>query len=234
MKHRPGTTLIELTTVLAMLGIVLGACGMLLHSQSMLFRNVSERAGIDEALRTARGVLRAEVRNAAAGDIHAIGKDSVALRVFRGWAIVCGVSAGQTTLRYRGLRDPDDTKDSLLIVGPERVSGFRASGAQPTGCPRNAEEQLIVVTPALTMRPGIVLLFFETGAYHLANGALRYRRGAEGRQPLTDDELDERHSQFASQNGGRGLSLILRGVAVGKASPLMSETPIAFLNLLRP
>jgi hypothetical protein len=32
-------------------------------------------------------------------------------------------------------------------------------------------------------------MLFEAGSYHLSEGALRYRRGRGGRQPLTEEVL---------------------------------------------
>ena len=36
----------------------------------------------------------------------------------------------------------------------------------------------------------VLLRLFETGSYHLSGGALRYRRGSGGRQPLTAAVLE--------------------------------------------
>lgn len=51
------------------------------------------------------------------------------------------------------------------------------------GCGRNGI--LIVLDTAPASDP-VFALVFETGAYHLADGALRYRRGRSGRQPLVE------------------------------------------------
>jgi hypothetical protein len=49
-------------------------------------------------------------------------------------------------------------------------------------------------------RPSLVRLF-ESGEYHLADGALRYRRGGGGRQPLTPERLGLGSGFRALQNG---------------------------------
>jgi hypothetical protein len=177
--------LAELVTTSALLGILSTACAVIVHAQAQLLRNVSDRVAGAEALRTAGAIVTAEVRTTAAADVGAIAADSVALRVHRGMAVVVGVSADGITLHYEGIRDLDPAKDSLLIVGSERVGSFTRLAGEP-----------LRIQPDVPVREGDVLLFFESGAYHLATNALRYRRGAEGRQPVTDELIDHRASRF--------------------------------------
>lgn len=43
---------------------------------------------------------------------------------------------------------------------------------------------------------GIPVLLFESGSYHISDGAFRYRRGDGGRQPLTAERIDVGASAF--------------------------------------
>lgn len=210
MKTRAGATMIELVTALALLGLLSAACVALLRSQTALLRQVSERAATGEALRAASGILHAEFRDVVAEDISGSSSDSLALRVFRGIAVVCAVDGDAAVLRYHGLREPDPTKDSLLIVEAERPMPFRVVTGRPL-CVARSGEQLITIEPADPLEHGSLLLIFESGAYYMANGALRYRRGVEGRQPLTDELLDHRQGGFTMEP--RGVRIRLRAKA---------------------
>lgn len=207
---RRGSTLVELMTTVALLGVVGVACGALIRSQTQLLRDTAERAATGETLRTAVGILQAELRDVSADDIRGVARDSIALRVFRGFAIVCAVSDERVVLRYRGLRAPEPEKDSLLVIAEERTTSFRLAGDQPLCVPRSGE-QLITVEPVDPLKEGSLVLLFESGAYHIVNRALRYRRGTEGRQPLTDELIDDRRSGFSPEPGG--FRILLHGAA---------------------
>ena len=114
------------------------------------------------------------------------------LRAFRGTGIVCppdGIS-NELVVSFRGDRQPDPEKDSVLLIGVDgsrTVAGLSGVGTAQEACgvgPR---------PPALWRldRPvpvDIVLArLFERGSYHLSGSALRYRRGGSGRQPLTPE-----------------------------------------------
>ncbi|HEX6559194.1 MAG TPA: hypothetical protein VF021_07010, partial [Longimicrobiales bacterium] len=67
------------------------------------------------------------------------------------------------------------------------------------------------------------------GSYYLSTNALRYRRAAEGRQPITDQLIDTQRSHFLSDANGRGLSVQLR--SVGDLTPrALGESHIRFAN----
>jgi hypothetical protein len=181
-----------------------------MKSQAQLLRHTSERAATDESLRTARGILHAELRDISATDLHGVGFDSLALRVFRGFGIVCAVSDEGVVLRYRGLREPDPTKDSLLLIAQERTTAFRLVTDRPLCVPRLGE-QSFTIAPIDPLPDGSLVLLFESGTYHIANRALRYRRGTDGRQPLTDELFDDRRSGFRMEAGG--VRVLLQGAA---------------------
>ena len=207
--------LIEIATTVSLLGIVAAASGTLVHSQSRMLRDISDRAATGEALRTASGVIAAELSAITTTDVRAVARDSLALRVMRGSAVVSRHHNDQWTLSYSGLRDPDDQKDSLLVVGTERAGTFRLISADP-----------LMIQTETPLDIGSVLLFFESGGYHLSTNALRYRRGVEGRQPLTDELIDHRGSRFHLEAGGRVLLLQLRERRARNQTQLVKSTGI--------
>jgi hypothetical protein len=188
---RQGSALLELLTATVLLMMLAAACAALIRADAMVVLAAQERSAVDEAHRIAAGVLSAEYRTATSTDTRASARDSLSGRVFRGFAIVCAQTAGKTVARYRGLRAPDAAKDSILIAGEDAVSDFRTTAVGRSTCPAGQDEEIIAMTPARSLPIGAALLFFETGSYYLSTNALRYRRGGEGRQPLTEDRLRE-------------------------------------------
>jgi type II secretory pathway pseudopilin PulG len=55
----------------------------------------------------------------------------------------------------------------------------------------------------------LLLRYFERGRYSLEDGAFRYRRGGEGRQPLTPERVGEGSGFHAREDGGMGVRLEL-------------------------
>lgn len=211
--------LVELATSASLLGIVSVACATLVHSQTQLLRNVSERAAMNETLRTASGIFEAEIDAAADQDLRAVTEDSVAMRILRGRAIVLTRVGQRYALRYEGLRAPDPGKDSILAVGSEQTASFTVVTSDPPA-----------IETDLPLAPGALLLFFESGAYHIATNALRYRRGAEGRQPVTDELIDHRASRFGVESDGRLLLLHLRGRNTLRQKPVVTEMRVHLIN----
>jgi hypothetical protein len=210
VKTRSGSTLIELVSALMALGIIAAACAGLIRSQSILLNNASERSAIRETLRAGSAVLSAELQHLTVADLRAVAADSVLLRVFRGVGIVCSITPPRVTMRYRGVRQPDPSKDSMLLAGTEQAGTIRLVSSRVDPCTSQPGEQLTAVEPAIPITVGAVVLFYESGSYHLAASALRYRRGASGLQPITDDFMDHAHSQFAFTPIDRALDVVLR------------------------
>jgi len=227
---RPGAALLELVTASLLLGIVCVLAAALMHAEATIIRNTSEHTAIDEALRTTRTIMTSELRSLRTNDIHAIARDSVRMRVFRGWGIVCATSDERVTLRYSGLRQPDATKDSLLVFGEDRIGTFRHSDLPGDGCAAQAGEELLALAPSMPVGRGQIVMIFETGSYLLALHALRYRRGAEGRQPLTDELLDETRSRFVMDSNGRGIRLTIRSVPEPDPAGRQSDSRVRLLN----
>ena len=202
MSRRAGFGTIELLVALSLGALVAGAALALLQGQSRLARSAGDSADMAEAVRTATQVLSAETRwLAPASDLRALTPDSLSLRAFRGSGVVCALDpAYGAVVRYSGLRDPDPAKDSVLIERGANgelsaiVLGF-VTGALCDSLPaiKLAVNQPLVV--------GDVVLIFESGNYYLTGGALRYRLGAEGRQPITSVLFDDSRSWFGSAPG---------------------------------
>jgi hypothetical protein len=145
------------------------------------------------AMRVARHVLRSELRRGRPGEDWVASPDSLSLRAFRGTGLVCphDTVTAELTVSYGGNRRPDPSKDSLLLVradGSSEVRALVAVTAASTSCGPIAEEALETWELDTGVAPGSVLArLFERGSYHVNSSALRYRRGASGRQPLTPE-----------------------------------------------
>ena len=149
-----------------------------------------------ELRRVARHVLFQEVRTGVPWVDWTIGSgDSVDIRAFRGTGIACdtAVAGSDIAVRYVGLRRPDPAKDSVLALSANgwwSASRLVAllSAAGRCGSSTGVGIEVWRLDPPV---PGAVVgRIFERGSYHLAAGALRYRRGFGGRQPITAVLLD--------------------------------------------
>jgi hypothetical protein len=187
--ERSGTSLVELAAAMWMTAAVATMVMVLLRTESRVAGHSADRAEVLDAARTAGAILAADLAPLdPSADLLDSGSDSVALRVFRGTAIVCGFAGADPLVRYRGLRQPEPDKDSLLVVtsGGERVDGVRDVAHAPGACVSLAGELVLRLRPVAPVEPGDLLFVFENGGYHIS-GAFRYRRGAGGRQPITAD-----------------------------------------------
>lgn len=150
------------------------------------------------AAQAATNVLRSELSRAAPGlDWTAPSGDSLRIRAVRGTAWICGVlgTGGRVTVVYRGDRTPNPAKDSVRILsadGSVEVRGLRARRTRArcphTGLP--ADEWDLGPSPPQEA----VLRLFESGTYAMDRGALRYRTGRGGRQPVAGVAFDSASS----------------------------------------
>ncbi len=198
VKRPQGYSLVELLIALTLAGLLGAAAAALLQAQAGLSRMAAHQAQSAEVLRTAAHVLAMETRwSDARRDLRAANADSLALRAFRASAVVVRVEPdGRLLARLSALRAPDPAKDSLLILtdqGNEEAAQLIDAISSQFPCGPGECYLLRVSRPA---RAGDVLLLFESGTYYLTTRALRYRLGAEGRQPLTGEELDDRQTFF--------------------------------------
>jgi hypothetical protein len=157
------------------------------------------------ARRLAAVVLGKELRAGVRGRdwvVHA--PDSLSLRAFRGWGPVCGpgTEPGKIVVDYHGERLANPVKDSVLIL---TADGWwptdltrRASGVESCAMDTDGNPELWSIDPPV---PGaLVARVFERGSYHVSGGALRYRRGRGGRQPLTLDVFDDDRSTIEASS----------------------------------
>lgn len=192
MGRRRGTSIVEVLVAL-LLGLFVVHLGLTTMLRLDRFEDrAARRQDALLATRIARTVLRGELARGQPGHDWSVGRDSLALRAFRGTGVVCTVGpvSGQLLVAYSGDRQPDPSKDSVEITstdGTMLVTALASSAGSSATCPvATAGETIhewtvdtVVAQGALTAR------LFESGVYHLAGSALRYRIGGGGRQPLT-------------------------------------------------
>lgn len=193
-KSNRGVSLVE---------VLIGAMGLLLVV-TLALRTFAElavqteaqrvRASRVQSARIARSVLRAELAESnGPGDATFYPPDSARLRAFRGLALVCPGTASDSVVdvRWMGRRAPQPAKDSVRALMPDgswtSADLVRVAGARH-GCGGGGG-----ITSAWMLRPelpdAVLLRLFESASYHLSDGALRYRSGRSGRQPLTESAL---------------------------------------------
>jgi hypothetical protein len=199
MRNRSGvTSLAELLLVTVLFAIVLAALARAARDQNRLAALQHDRLRYEEAIRTAAIILGTELRLLTAADIPAMASDSVRIRAFRGGGAVCFGDADGVRLRYRGTRLPDPERDSVLVVWE---TGEDVFAVQSVAAADECGDALHLRLDRPAGRPGGYALVFETGAYTLSDGAVRYRRGQGGRQPLTEALLGD----MAFDAGASGL-----------------------------
>ncbi len=194
-----------------LLGLALVGLGWsTLSRQRRVATRLVHQMEVISARRLAATAMSRDLRRGVAGrDWLAPMDDSLALRVFRGWGLVCpGGEArrGVTVVAYRGERTPNPAKDSVLVLTdggwfPADLV-HRSRTTQPL-CPDglDSDTELWALDPPIS---GVLMRVFERGSYHVAGGALRYRRGRGGRQPLTAEVF----AGSSTLQGARGRILL--------------------------
>lgn len=241
-----GFSLPELLVAVAVTGVVAGALFGLLHGQERLARAQADGVTAAEALRLSAFVLSGELRLLQPDeDIARFAPESAAVRALRGFALVCGASAAGILVRYRGVRTPDPAKDSVLVLRADSAARpLPLTGTAPAhaGCAAGPGERVELWALGAAPHPpvGSAALLFESGTYALTGGALRYRRGDGGRQPLTIEWLDDAASglQPLDATGGptldpaRAAAVVVRAAAEvpGSARRYNARLLLALLN----
>lgn len=228
--RRRGHSLPELLVALTLFGLLSVSAASVFRSHMRLAQRAVDRAERADALRIATLVLSAETRFLRADrDVFVATADSVRLRAYRGMAIVCATSGAVAFVRYTGLRDPNPQKDSVLLLRGDTLETTAgvvgASGSAACGAGDQPGWRLELSRAAAS---GDILLIFEAGTYYLTGSALRYRLGAEGRQPITTERLDDRSTRFeAMQHGVLRLSLATRALpAIGERDQVHVRIPM--------
>ena len=214
-----GGTLIEATIALA-LGVFVVHLG--LETTARLSRAQLRLEARDDAivsLRVLRHVMRRELAHGRF--LGPLSSDSVTVRAFRGVGVVCERSSGvsEYVVAYRGDRVPDVAKDSLELTYPDGTilySDLIGSRASSRSCAiADSMESVLSWDVETSLPAGAVLVrLFERGSYHLSGSALRYRRGASGRQPLTPQVWSDAGTAWRVQ-GGRVVATVLPSDSAG-------------------
>jgi len=194
--------LLEVLWSLLLLAVVLQGGWTVLARHRTGGAAVAARAEALETVRTIGWLLPEELAGGRAGtDWSGAGTDSLRVRAFRGVALPDpkepgeGLALNQWKVCFRGLRSPNPEKDSILALGVDgrwRLFSLSRRRRGDDSCPGPGSvtpEDWFVDPPPDT--PLILGRLFEAGSYYLVNGALRYRRGEGGRQPLTPLRLSE-------------------------------------------
>jgi hypothetical protein len=181
---------------------------------------LASRADALVAMRVASHVLRRELRDVVPGVDWVQGGDSLTLRAFRGVALLCPYEGptDELTVAYRGDRRPDPDKDSLILLDATGSRQVRAlvSVSSAVACAATGDSTSLESWRLdLPVQPGILVArLYERGSDHLSGSALRYRRGASGRQPLTPEVWADSTS-WTNDAGRLGIEVRHRDPAAG-------------------
>ena len=204
MSHsRRGVTVVEVLVSLILGLAVISLAWSTLARQRTVASRLRSEMDLLSARRLASIVIGKELRAGVRGtDWMPPVADSLALRAFRGWGPVCGggTGPGNIVVAYRGERAANPVKDSVLILTPDgwRQADLTARARASGSCSMDlgGEPEAWTIDPPVP--GGLVARVFERGSYHLSGGALRYRRGLGGRQPLTPDLFDDDRSTMSA------------------------------------
>lgn len=223
-----------MATLLA--AVVLQAAWKVVGGQLRAADTATEAGERLDVARITRFLLGRELREGRFGrDWLPPSADSVALRAFRGVALPCGERGpgSGVRVRYRGVRRPEPAKDSVLLLRvdgrwePAALESVRADEAE--GCTDGGGWRVERWEVGIPVGAFVAARLFERGSYHLSGGALRYRSGGGGRQPLTPERLDDRAS--ALEPGAGSGAVILRLGFLCRRGPCDDE---AWRTTLRP
>jgi hypothetical protein len=226
-RRRRGVTVIEvLLSLLLGLAVISLGWGALARQRSVATRLASEM-DLLLAQRLGALVIGKELRSGMRGtDWMVLAPDSLSLRAFRGWGPVCGAGTdpGRIVVAYLGERVANPAKDSVLIltVNGWRLADLTARTANGGSCASGlggAVERWTIDPP---VGGALLARIFERGSYHIGEGALRYRRGLGGRQPLTPAVFDDEKSAMTDERN----KVVLRLVAGGVGQSIEPDTTV--------
>lgn len=209
----------------ALVALLLGLF-LICLAMTMVARQRAAVAALDRTsdalatVRVARQLLGEDGRDGdARRDGWALSTDSLGLRAFRGVGYVCGPGATPLDLvvEVEGVRLPEPAKDSLLILGVAGEWTVAALDGATAATPCSSDTGRVAEIWHLSGTPptrAVFARYFERGSYHVADEALRYRRGMSGRQPLTPEVVRTPSSVFDSTGTFVTLFLEIEGSAV--------------------
>lgn len=224
VRGESGASVLEAVAALV-LGLFVVHLGLasLAHARAAQSR-MSARVDALVSLRVVRYVLRREARYSDPSRDWTVAEDSVSLRAFRGTALVCPlvVASNELVVAYRGDRAPDPAKDSVVVLsadGTSAVLGLVGVRTLSVGCGAldSAEAAFSWVLDRAVPSGAVLARLFERGSYHLTGSALRYRRGASGRQPLTPELWLDAESGWSTGAQRVGVRVTPRAAVAGKA-----------------
>lgn len=211
--ERRGQLLLEMLVALTLGVVVLASLAAVVTAAIRWNQLLIARGEGLEVGRTVWLVLREELGSERMDRDWTLDDDGVlSLRAFRGFGRVCAAEDDGWIVAYRGRREPDIGKDSLLVLGTDGrwrpyALGSVESRAAAAGCELDGRDVALRISWGAAGEPGpLVVRVFERGSYHLADRAFRYRSGAGGRQPLTSERVAG-SSRFDVE--GRGLRVTL-------------------------
>lgn len=212
-----GEALVEVLVAVTLGVVVLGCVGSAAIATLRSGRDLVRRVDSLELVRTVWVVLDEELASGRHGRDWRLDESGfVELRAFRGVARVCGSASADSGFHvvYRGRRAPAPGGDSVLVLGTDsRWRAFALAGSSATGDCEDEETDEVSRwdwEQPPSAPPPVLARLFERGSYHLVDGALRYRRGEGGRQPLTQERLLP-ESGFVGAEEGVLVRLHLRG-----------------------
>lgn len=230
MSTRRGSSLAELVLVAWLFALVLAALARFAGAQGRLVAAQQDRTRGAEAVRTASLVLEGELRYLTAADIVAPAAESLRVRAVRGSGVVCDTDGTDILVRFRGTRLPNPRKDSVILVAagePAEAAPLAVTGVVPDeAC--GGSLRLTLSSPPTPTRA--VLLVYETGSYHLADAALRYRAPGAGREPLTEAVVGPAAFAVGGAGAAPRLSLELLGDSLPRLAPERHDITFSTLH----
>jgi hypothetical protein len=206
-----GISLLEVLLALALFSMVVPGLWTVFARHQSSVGTMAERAEALEGLRILTWLIPLELDLGTSGEDWQASTDTVALRAFRGFGTIdsVGPTGVEAFVCFVGDRAPDPRKDSLLVLDgaghwvAADLLDRRGLDVPCSGDGASGQEERWTLSQSA--RTGLVFRIFERGSYHLAGGALRYRRGMGGRQPVTSEFMG--NGRFLpSQAGPPGLN----------------------------
>jgi hypothetical protein len=144
--------LVEVLVVLLLVSLLTTSAFAVLASQRRFYVAQLAIAATRDAARVALAVLTVELRAASpvAGDLYAIAADSVALRSYTGFGVVCRVDGDEVTLRRIAGIFSGSPNDSILVYLGRRVASWGRAAVtgsrKPAGgrCPDGRRPDVVV------------------------------------------------------------------------------------------